>query len=224
MQAEVPSWRHVVPDDGRWLSVEGPYRSYIAAWCELNPNLRVADSKNVWTPLRNGNARVAMLELEQGRQVRRKDFSFAAQLSAHLKLPYTKTTAERLSANRIYIMEGLAPDFIAALGEHFLIDPSFFMEQERTTLWGNSHQGSKQIPCLPSSMDPGTRFLLKYYEVRDFGTIGTPYQWCARTGRNISITRNTRPDVYDLVFEPIGIVYRKCSFWSQTYDDKGWVG
>jgi hypothetical protein len=211
-------------EDGRWLSAEGPYRTYIAAWCELNPNLRTPDCTTRWSPLRNGNARVAMLNLEQGRPARRIDFSTAAELSAHLQLSSSEEATESLLIGRIYIMEGLAPDFIAALGEHFLMDPTFFMRQQRTTLWGLSHEGSKQTPSLPSLIDSENVFLMKYYELRDFDTIKTLSMWCTRTSRNITVTRNTRPDLYGLKFEPIGIVHRKCSFWSRKYDKNGWVG
>lgn len=217
------NYRKPGPEDGSWLSSEGPYRDYIAAWCGLNPNLRSPDSKNKWTPLCNGNAHVAMLAFEQGEQVRRSDFSSAAELSAHLKLSSSGVTAENLPSNRIYIMEGLAPDFIAALGGHFFMDPTFFMGQERTTLWGLSHEGSKQTPYLPSLVDSEKTFLAKYYELRDFGAITTFSLFCARTGRNISVTTNTRPDLDDHKFEPIGIIHRKCSFWSRK-NDKGWDG
>lgn len=120
-------------------------------------------------------------------------------------------------------MEGLAPDFIAALGDHFFMNPIFFMGQERTTRWGLSHEGCKQTTSLPSLIDSEKIFLLKYYELRDFETIKTFCMWCSRANRGISITSNTRPDLYDLKFEPIGIVHRKCSFWSRS-DEMGWVG
>jgi hypothetical protein len=212
-----------VPEDGRWLSAESPYRDYIAAYCELNPNLKTPDSKNQWSPLRDGNARVAMLEIEHGKKARRSDFSSAAEFSAQLKHSSAESAAERPPTGRIYIMEGLAPDFVAALGDHFFMDPKFFMGQERSTIWGWSHEGCKQTPYLPSLIDSEKMFLLKYYELRDFGPIKTSSMWCARTGRTISVTGNTRPDLHDLNFEPIGIGHRKCSFWTQS-DEKGWIG
>lgn len=67
-------------------------------------------------------------------------------------------------------------------------------------------------------------FLAKYYELRDFDAITTFSLFCARTSRNISVTANTRPDLDDRKFEPIGIINRKCSFWSRKYDKKGWDG
>lgn len=211
-------------EDGRWLSTEGPYRDYIAASCQLNPNLRTPDSKNKWAPLRNGKARIAMLALEEGKPVRRSDFLSASELSAYLKLSSAQIAAGGLSINHIYIMEGLAPDFIAALGDHFFMDPKLFMGQERTSLWGLPQDGSKQTPSLPSLTDSEKTFLMKYYEPRDFGAKAASSMWCARTGRSIIITRNTRPDLHDLKSEPIGILHRKCSFWSKRYNKKGWVG
>jgi hypothetical protein len=217
------SHSQALSEDGRWLCAEGPYRDYIAAWCGLNPNLRRPDSNNRWSPLKTGNARVVMLEIEKGKKAQRTDFSSATNLSAHLTLYPANTAAERPSIGRIYIMEGLAPDFIAALGDHFFMNPGFFMDQERTTEWGLSHEGCKRTNSLPSLVDPEEMFLLKYRELRDFGAIDTFSMWCARTSRGISVTSNTRPDLYDLKFEPIGIVRRKCSFWSRS-DEKGWVG
>jgi hypothetical protein len=207
-------------NSNRWLSTEGPYRDCIAAWCELNPNLRIPDSGNQWSPLQDGNARVAMIELKQGNQVNRRDFTSATELSAHLR----DSSSGNSSIGRMYIMEGLAPDFNAALGNHFLMDPTFFMGQERTTIFGLSHQGSQQIPSLPSLRGSETMFLIRYYELRDFGIMKTFNMWCARTSRTISTTGSTRPDLHDHEFEPIGIVQRKCSFWSQRYDNSGWVG
>ena len=208
------------PDDGRWLSAEGPYRDYIAAYCELNPNLRTPDSKNRWSSLDDGEARVSMLELEQGKRARRCDFTSATELSAHLRHSSRSIGSQNC---HIYIMEGLSPGFIAALGNHFLIEPTFFMGQERTTRWGLSFEGSKNTPELPSLMDSATFFAMKYYEPRNFGEIKTFSMWRARTSRNISVTRNTRPDLYNLKYEPIGIVHRKCSFWWRKFD-KGWDG
>jgi hypothetical protein len=208
-------------EDGRWLSAEGPYRDYIAAYCELNPNLRAPDSKNRWSPIKDGEARVTMLELEQGKRARRCNFTSADELSAHLKHSSRAIGAQNC---RVYIMEGLAPDFIAALGDHFLINPTFFMAQERTTRWGLSFEGSKNTPELPSLVDSANIFALKYYEPRNFGEIKTFSMWCARTNRNISVTRNTRPDLYNFKYEPVGIVHRKCSLWSRNLDKKAWDG
>jgi hypothetical protein len=209
------------PEDGRWLSAEGPYRDYIATYCELNLNLRTPDSKNRWSPLRDGEARIAMLELKQGERARRCNFASAAELSAHLKHSSRAIGAQNC---RIYIMEGLAPDFVAALGDHFLIDPTFFMGQERTTRWGLSFEGSKITLELPSLVDSAKSFTIKYYEPRNFGEIKTFSMWCARTSRNISVTQNTRPDLHSLKYEPVGIVHRKCSFWSSKLNKTGWDG
>jgi hypothetical protein len=179
-----------------------------------------------------------MLEIRHGKQVLRRDFTSTADLSAHLK----ELAAEEREANlqakdssskvgpetsptgRIYIMEDLAPDYVAVLGDHFHMDPKFFMNQERTTIFGLSHQGSQQTPCLPSLVDPEKLFLMKYYELRDFHMIDRFNMWCARTSRNISTTRSTRPDLQNLQFEPIGIIRRRCSFWSQVWRNKNWVG
>jgi hypothetical protein len=54
------SHSQALSEDGGWLCAEGPNRDYVAAWCELNPNLKRPDSKNRWFPLKTGNARVVI--------------------------------------------------------------------------------------------------------------------------------------------------------------------
>lgn len=218
-----------VLNDGRWLCDEGPYREYVAAWCRLNPNLGAPDPKNRWSPLRNGNARLAMIELGPDKQARRTDFLSATELSAHFRQlesrpPYLIREKNSYGHRRIYILEGLAPDFIAALGEHFLMDPTFFMRQERTTLWGFPSEGSRQTASLPSLVKPEKSFFMKYYELRRFEGIRAYTTFCGKTGRNVGVTRNTRPDLQGFKYEPVGIVHRKCSFWSRRCDSEGWDG
>lgn len=163
---------------GSWLCTKGSYRNHIAAWCAVNPNIRAPDSKNQWSPLLIGNARVAMLELLPGKDVCRKDFSSSMELSKDLKsgLPPSSNMAESTSLGRrcrIYILEGLAPDFISVLGEHFLMDPTFFMKQERTNLWGLPFEGINKTPYLPSGTEPENNFCLKYYELRNYDDFRT---------------------------------------------------
>lgn len=235
---EMQTQFQLAPEDGSWLSAEGPYRDCIAAWCKLNPNLRTPDIKNLWSPLHSRKAHVSMLEISRGNPVRRLDFSSAADLSAHLKesapTPVAETSTAEMSSSevetetsrigRLYIMEDQATDYNKVLGGHFHMDPKLFMQQERTTIFGLPYQGSQQSPGLPSLTEPGKMFIMRYCELRDFGSIKGFSMWCARTCRNISTTRSTRPDLQDLQFEPIGITRRKCSFWSQRCDKNGWVG
>jgi hypothetical protein len=60
-----------------------------------------------------------MLELEQGKRACRRDFVSVGELSDHFRLSPRAIGADIC---RIYIIEGLAPNFIADLADHFLMD------------------------------------------------------------------------------------------------------
>jgi hypothetical protein len=106
-----------------------------------------------------------MLELEQGKRACRRDFVSVGELSEHFRLSPRAIGADIC---RIYIIEGLAPNFIADLADHFQMEPAFFMGQERTTQWGFSFEGSRNMLELPSLMDLAKSFTIKYYEPRNF--------------------------------------------------------
>ncbi len=65
-----------------------------------------------------------------GQGVRREDYEGregAARLRAHIR-----SDARR---NELFIMEGLAKDYISILGPHLSVPPSFFVFQERNHIW-----------------------------------------------------------------------------------------
>jgi hypothetical protein len=219
MQTQVPSVR----GDGSQLSHDDRYHRFLEDYSKLNPNLGTLDIQNKWAPLPSRTAEVTMLEINQGTSVVRRNFSSGTELRDHL---HTDAPVGG-ETGRIYIVQNLASDFVEVLNLHFPIDPRFFADQARNTSYGLPNLGSLQTPYLPSLMNK-EMFLMKYFELRHFldpRVIKKFNMWCAQTCRHISTCRCARPDIqpyYDI--EPIGIIHRRCSFWSKRYDNGSWVG
>lgn len=205
------------PKDGSWLCAEGPYLEYISQLCALNPGLKSPDTEKRYTPLLNSNAKVILLELMQdGKSVRT-----GIQDAAHLRLHIAKR--QRGTANhifrRIYLVEGLDPNIIEALGTGFRMDPSIFVDQERASSSSRLADGVNHAPTLPSALNPKKSFTIKYYEVRRLlSPIDDFRVSCAETGRHVKMNR------FNGNFEPVGIVRRRCSYWSQSDNFGGWDG
>jgi len=219
MQTQVPSVR----GDGSQLSHDDRHHCFLERYSKLNPNLRTLDIQNKWAPLPGRTAEATMLETNQGTSMVRRNFSSGTELRDHL---HTDAPVGR-GTGRLYIVQNLTSDFVKVLNLHFHMDPRHFADQTRNTSSGLPSLGSLQTPYLPSLMSE-EMFLMKYFELRHFldpRVIKKFNMWCAQTCRHISTCRCARPELqpyYDI--EPIGIIHRRCSFWSKRYDNGSWVG
>lgn len=200
---------------GSWLCTEGPYLDYISELSTSNPGLRKADPKNKDHPLRLGNAKVVLLELRADLGVDKREFVSVVDLESYFR----KVRANDVSSRRrIYLVEGLAQDYISALGSHFFMDPSFFLRQERTCVWSNEFTPTSDALPQPSSLQPDKCFHIQYCELRQFDhALSNTPMYCQRTGRHIGMTPARIEED-----STTGILRRKCAFWSQKYEDGGW--
>src|SRR5437764_13660441 len=69
----------------------------------------------------------------------------------------------------IWLIECLKPVLVQILGNHFGIEPSFFMDYERTSIWRCHHIEPNIVRPLPSSRQPERLFCIPYCELREFG-------------------------------------------------------
>jgi hypothetical protein len=183
--------------------------------------LRKADPANKDTPLKNGNAMVALLDAPASGPPNfdAQDFKSISDLKKHFENNRSNNGAH--DRRRIYIMEGLAPDYVAAIGGHFFMDPSFFQRQERTCVWSNDFTPTSDALPPPTSLDPEKSFHLQYCELRQFNA-SMPNQpfFCARTGRHVGMTAaRTKNET-----STVAIVRRKISWWSRKTSRGGWDG
>ncbi|KAF3001854.1 hypothetical protein E8E13_004473 [Curvularia kusanoi] len=90
---------------------------------------------------------------------------------------------------RIYIMEGLAADFVAAFGDHFWMDPTFWLRQERSCPWSNDFTPVSDALPQPSLIDPDSSFHVQYCELREFNkALESLPCFCKRTRRHVGMT------------------------------------
>ncbi|KAF2109352.1 hypothetical protein BDV96DRAFT_585419 [Lophiotrema nucula] len=204
-------------DTGSWLCEKGSdYQQYIAALAGSNPGLRAPDPAHKNNQLTNGNATVVLLEASGTGKPRfkRQQFKHIADLKRHLA-----STDDKHDKRRIYIMEGLAPDFISVLGGHFWMDPWFFQGQERSCVWSSEFTPASDMLPQPSVLQPEKAFRLQYCELRQFPkTMPNVPFFCWRTNRHVGMTPPRKAEK-----STVAILRRKIAFWSrQTEGNKGW--
>lgn len=148
----------------------------------------------------------------------RTEFKSPQDLRKHFaSVPSTTPASPR---RRIYIMEGLAKDYISILGGHFFMDPSFFQRQERTCVWSNDFTPTSDMLPQPSSLDPDQSFHLQYCELRQFTkAIENRYHFCKRTRRHVGMTPPRHKED-----STTGILRRKVSWWCRNLEGGGWDG
>jgi hypothetical protein len=191
--------------------------------------LRGSDPTSEPDILQEGNAIVILLETTKSHPIEfyEEEFISAAKLRRHLKR--RGCTDGR---KRIYIVEGLSPDYVSVLGQHFSIGPDFFQEQQ---LHHGSDLGSHDS-CNPLHLNGGhlrncsrtwyndSSFHLQYCELREFDrSIDNLPFVCPRTGRAIDMA--TRRISYRAgASNTTAVLRRKVSWWSRSLSDGGWDG
>ncbi|KAH8763151.1 hypothetical protein F5883DRAFT_423169, partial [Diaporthe sp. PMI_573] len=121
------------------------------------------------------------------------------------------------TARNLYILEGLNPDFVEALGSYFDIDPSFFSRHQRTALWEGRHEGGN-TRNLASAEDPSQSFMMEYCEILYFeanhGAMRNPHD-------NRHIDMSAKPNKLSSNLDKVGNMHRKASFWSRKHSEGG---
>jgi hypothetical protein len=199
------------------LTSLGPYQEYIEALSESNPGLKKRDPANEATPLRVGNATVTLLEAPTTGPISftKHEFVSSAKLQQHFD-----NSERNHDRKRIYVMEGLATDYIKTIGGEFFMDPSFFLRQERTCVWSNSVTPTSDALPPPTALNPRKMFHLQYCELRHFNKFlpNLPH-YCSRTNRHIGMTAGRKNDK-----TTVAILRRKIAWWSQETQRGGWDG
>jgi hypothetical protein len=195
-----------------YLHATGRYREYIEALSVSNPGLRNADPNNKIT-LSDDDAKVVLLDsLAIGQpEFETTRFQSVESLKVHLN-----STPQNHGRRRIYIMEGLAKGYIAALGDHFFMEPTFFQRQERTCVWSTKFQPTSDALPQPSLLDPDRHVHLQYCELRQFNEVlSNAPSYCHKTNRHVGMTA-PRKD------QTIAILRRKVSWWFEKSGEDGW--
>lgn len=195
----------------------GPYRDYIKALSGSNPGLKKADPNNKDVPLRNGNALVVLLDAPS---IGQPDFTTTSFKNASDLRNHFGNTSHEHNRRRIYMMEGLAPDYVSVIGGHFFMDPTFFQRQERTCIWSNDFTPVSDALPQPSLLNPDKSFHLQYCELRQFNkALENRYYFCTRTRRHVGMTAPCHKEE-----STTGILRRKVSWWSRETAGGGWDG
>ncbi|KAH9213611.1 hypothetical protein DL95DRAFT_436331 [Leptodontidium sp. 2 PMI_412] len=209
------------PDTTKWLWPEGPYLDYVTKLDTLYPGTGTIDPLNHHISSRVGQSRSVLLELTPDQKWSRQTFKDGAEIKNHFTDRQQNDVLGKtpVLSQRIYILEGLDPDFVQAYGSYFFMDPRFFVRQERNDLWNLNHNESviHDTDILPSRIDPERYFRIKYREVRHFGPQLRDWRTvCAATGRHVAAIG------FQWNLDNNAAVARKFSFWSRMGRDDSW--
>lgn len=188
---------------------------------DSNPSLKHPDPNNKGG-LSNDNALVVLLDSPASNVPRfeKTEFYPATKLAEHFRKSKEEFGGLEHNRHRIYIMEGLARNYVAALGGHFFMDPTFFQRQERTCVWSNEFTPVSDALPQPSLLNPGKSFHLQYCELRQFNkALENRYFFCERTRRHVGMTAARKKEV-----TTVGILRRKISWWCRETANGGWDG
>jgi hypothetical protein len=215
--------------DGYHLCSEGLYRETVTAMCIRNPLLRWGHIQYAATPDEYG--RVVVLEFVGAAlvHVSRINLTSSRNLSTYLQQEKSHST------RRLFLMEGVARNYVEVLGSHFNMDPSFFASQKRPNSWELSQFNIERTQRLPSLNDPRRSFMMRYPEMRYFplkngrSQLNDQYLRDVEGQRTINISRRTREIKRDKdlkwgQFDNIAVINRAASYWSRKYQDGGWEG
>lgn len=228
---------HLADDEGdehgahaaqHWIAAEGPYRDYVMSLQGADPRLRQRDpkAKSQNTPWLDAQTRVVVLDLEADSTAFSEPRYFTGAQSQALEdflatdpaPPSGSETRVSKERRRVVILEGLSPTFIALLGQHFGLHPSIFVEHERVLVMNMNAGGESDGLPLPSALRLRDHMVMKYHEPMELDPVPSSFRLsCGSSGRHIATSR------FNGVFSQVGIVRRKCSWWSKTEEDgRGW--
>ncbi|KFZ07572.1 hypothetical protein V501_06327 [Pseudogymnoascus sp. VKM F-4519 (FW-2642)] len=220
--------------DGLHLRSPGPYATTITSMCSRNPTLRYGDAK--WMGSDPDYGALTVLEFYENKRISRIDLKGSEMLK-----DYLISTSGENPQRRLFLLEGVARNFVQVFGSHFGMDPDFFARQKRTRSWEVAHNGGK-TPSLPSLKNPKRSFMIKYLELRYFPLVPdetscqepkplipqVDYSYLEDvTGkRNINVSRKKRPvdSEKDIIgeFDNVGKVSRCASYWGRSYANGCW--
>ncbi|OBT81534.1 hypothetical protein VE02_09801 [Pseudogymnoascus sp. 03VT05] len=187
--------------DGLHLRSPGPYATTITSMCSRNPILRYGDAK--WMGSDPDYGALTVLEFYENKRISRIDLKGSEMLK-----DYLMSTSRENPQRRLFLLEGVARNFVQVFGSHFGMDPDFFARQKRTRIWEVAHNGGK-TPSLPSLNNPKRSFMIKYLELHYFPLVPDEtsrqepkplipqvdysYLEDAIGKRNINVSRKKRP-------------------------------
>lgn len=204
-----------------WLCAPGDYSTLTTKLTGSDPRLLKRDPKATrqGTPWQTALSQAVILQKPSNSQFSAPlAFSDGHSLAQFLQ---NDQLAQNPDTQQIIILQGLNPAFTAAVGSHFKMHPSFFVEHERVVVIPSRDFGEDDGPILPSSMTSRGHLTFKYYECFTMpeSMTGIFNLCCADSGRHLGITRLAGE------FSRIGMLRRKCSVWRRLRQGgTGWDG
>jgi hypothetical protein len=139
-----------------WLCAKGPYQEHIACVSNANPGLTSPDPGNAKAPLLQREVAVTWLAVRDDSTIHRVFDTPTGRDFARLETVLQQVPH---GPRNVWLIEGLNSVLVQILGNHFGMDPSFFADYERTSLWRCRHFEPNLVRPLPSARQPEYFFL-----------------------------------------------------------------
>lgn len=205
------------PVPSSWLTGKGEYAKQANALFASDPRLKQRDPKNIKQniPWPHRHCRVVLVQaIANGPFESSRPIPTAQQLRTHLE---TKPVSN--DERTILVVEAPSPEYIDALGSHYQMCPSFFVEHLETVVFDNSINALSDGPVLPTVALTREHVTLPYFELCSIpASVQNTFKlYCGITGRHLGVTR------YMGKFSNAGTLRRKCSIWKRDKPGgKGW--
>src|SRR5271155_4140601 len=117
-------------EPGAHIAAPGPYQEAVATLIRERkyPNLKYPDSE--YDKFYRTCPRSAAVRFREGRNPTFTDFQSFSDLQAHLSSIESELSNSTTPFRELILLEGLRPDFVAALGHALQVDPNVFVRHQ----------------------------------------------------------------------------------------------
>ena len=193
------------------------YEQWTQRLASKYPNIANEDQKRFYSRVRTKIPRIACIEFGPDGNVNCRRGDGANDLRGFWEnAALASGTGPR---RRLFLLEEHDDETKAAVGLRLGIDPQLFHRHDRVALWERSNRYAGNTPSLPSLSDAGRIVVLEYSQLMHLNLKEQGFSMrCVGNERHIAASRSGD------VFDGVGAVSRKISFWGQRRENEGWDG
>lgn len=201
---------HVHPEVAR-------YEEWTKRLAEKYPNISNEEGKRFYRRSTTKVPRIACIEFTPDVNIHLRRGNGAADLRAFFDQPIQPPSAT--PRRRLFILENHDDETKAAVGLRLGVDPQLFYRHDRVSLWERNDRTAGNTRPLPSLAHAERIVVLEYSQLMHLNMKEQGFAIrCAENERHIAVSRSKD------VFDGVGAVSRKISFWGERRQDDGWDG
>lgn len=210
------------------LSKSLPHLEYLAHWMEVTaapPKWKFLRQYPVKREERAKRTKVCVIDYERGSPPHAQQFDSTDRLLNKLRTSETQNDEPQV---RLLVIEDLSRDLVAGLGEHYDIDPLFFVSHIGDYLFHNTRDRWVELPDLDVDARRKSHFHLQYLRPRYFKT-ETEFNEAEKQSGLFNVLRRLDSDrsrkrlqqgLLDLEGASVTLARAKTSLWVRPHTSK----